>query len=220
TIQQEQDAQARRERDPRLRFALATHAFGLRLRRSGGGTSRPAGGVAHREREQQEQDNSSQYADDRGHPPLLCRNRESPVLVALGYRALDRLARAGLYEDAPVANADREHVHRPGRGPTLDLAVAVVQRPVARAVESAVRLVAVRAGRFARPRHRTAQVRPLLPQRQEALGHARDEKLALDALLDVPHLVVAHAAREHGPAESPGLFRPEEGQEARHQLAQ
>src|SRR5262249_32665284 len=153
-------------------------------------------------------------------PPLLCRNRELAMLVALGYRALDRLARTGLYEDAPVPNSDREHVHRPGRGPALDLAVAVVQGAVARAGEPPVRLDAVEPGRVVHPRHRTAQVRALLPQRQEALGHARDEKLALDDLLDVAHLVVAHAAREHGPAESPGLFRPEEGQEARHQLAQ
>src|SRR5262249_60776528 len=113
---------------------------------------------AYRDHKQPEQDTATQYPYDRGPPPLLCRNRELAMRVALGYRALDRLARTGLYEDAPVPNSDREHVHRPGRGPALDLAVAVVQGAVARAVEPPVRLDAVQAGAVVQPRHRTAQV--------------------------------------------------------------
>src|SRR5947209_8414940 len=147
----------------------------------------------------------------------------------IGHRARDRLGRPSLHRDpAAGVDLDRKAVHWPRRRPLDDLTVAVVDRPVAWALEAALvgegLIATVRRawhGRvLRRPRNGAAQVRALPVQREETLGHTREIELAVAVLLDVADLEVSHVAGHHGAAERTQALGSEEAQKADAPLAE
>src|SRR4051794_33679639 len=111
--------------------------------------------------------------------------------------ATDHLGRTGLDADlAARVDAHRKAVHRPRRRTLNDLAVAVVDRAVARALEPTVIGEGLVAGaRWPRhggvavgPRHGAPEVRALPVQGEEPFGDAGDVKLAFANDLDVAEL--------------------------------
>src|SRR6266567_4407567 len=125
----------------------------------------------------------------------------------VGHRARNHLRRAGLDRD-PACPIDLywEAIHRARSRSLDDLAVAVVDRPVAWALEAALvgeGLIAAigRPGHrrvLRRPWHRAAEMRALPVQGEEPLGHARYVELAVADLLHIADFEVGHLAGYNG----------------------
>src|SRR5712691_4224022 len=128
---------------------------------------------------------------------MILRAIASAPVGGIGGRARDHLRRTSIDGDlATRVDLDREAVHRPRRRALDDLTVAVIDRPMARALEAPLvgeGLVATvgrpRHGRVLwRPGDRATQVRALPVQREETLRHAGEIKLAVADLIDVADL--------------------------------